>query len=89
MNIIEIFVNLMSDLLSESVLLYMVVLITVGVTVIILFRLFLHFVIRLIGKREASSHPIKFRVDETFDFVDGWRDKEEGKTGKNEVNQVE
>ncbi len=88
-NIIDVFFNLISDLLSVSVFLYMLVLITVGVALIVLFRLCLHFLIRLIGRREASSHPVKLKVDESFDFVDGWKDKEKEKTEKNEGNEAE
>lgn len=79
MNIFDLFVDLLADLYSANIFLFIFVLSTVGITMLILFRLFLHFLIRLIGRHEASPHPVKFRVDENFDFVNGWRDKEEEK----------
>ncbi len=82
MNIIDIIFNLISELQSVSMFLYILVVITVGVSLIVLFRLCLHFLIRLIGRRESSSHPVKLKVDESFDFVNGWKNKE----GKNRGN---
>lgn len=77
MNIFDLFVNLLSDLYSINLLLFILVLSIFGIILLFLFRLFLHFIIRLIGRDKASSHPIKFRVDKNYDFVNGWREGDE------------
>lgn len=81
MNILDLFIKLLSDLYHVNVLLFILVLSTVGIILLFSFRVLLHFLIRLIGRRDASSQPIKFRVDENFDFVNGWRKEDkEGRT---------
>lgn len=82
MNILDLFIKLLSDLYHVNVLLFILVLSTVGIILLFSFRVLLHFLIRLIGRRETSSHPIKFRVDENFDFVNGWRKEDKERNRK-------
>ena len=46
-----------------------------GISILFIFRLLLHLIIRLISWKETSTQPFKLRVDKDYDFVNGWRKK--------------
>ena len=53
-----------------------------GISILFIFRLLLHLIIRLVSWRETSSQPFRLHFDKDYDFVNGWRKKPEDNDNK-------
>ncbi len=44
-----------------------------GISVLFIFRLLLHLLIRIVSWKETSSQPFRLRFDKNYDYINGWR----------------
>jgi|GEM_PF-4645517 len=53
-----------------------------GILAFFTFRLLLHLLIRLISNQK--KRPLKFRVDEDYDYIKGWQTESEDNNGESD-----